>query len=159
MCVLNHSPRVRDGIHKGAKHIRHPSPYGFLEKSWPEYFALLSELTALKRVGVQDVHALSRKCGMLWRVTTPLDETTGLFLQGQWGVLIFEPIIIQKRWQNIPAPQNDSVKRVLQKLPIFSWTDGRGGGWLHWDPAFFLCCSSPACWINNYFTFVLTECS
>lgn len=38
---------ARDGIQKGAKPIRHPGPHGFLEKSWPEYFALLSELSAL----------------------------------------------------------------------------------------------------------------
>lgn len=143
---------ARDGIHKGAKPIRHPDPHGFLEKSWPEYFALLSELTALKCVGVQAIRALSRKCGMLGRVMTPLDETTGLFLQGHWGVLIFEPIIIQKRWQNIQLHRMTAWSRYCRTCQSFRGPMERGGGWLHWAPAFFFCCS-PACWRNNYFSF------
>lgn len=143
---------ARDGIHKGAKPIRHPDPHGFLEKSWPEYFALLSELTALKCVGVQAIRALSRKCGMLGRVMTPLDETTGLFLQGHWGVLIFEPIIIQKQWQNIQLHRMTAWSRSCRTCQSFRGPMERGGGWLHWAPAFFFCCS-PACWRNNYFSF------
>lgn len=138
---------AKDGIHKGAKPIRHPGPYGFLEKSWPEYFALLSELTALKCVGVQAIRALSRKCGMLWRVMTPLDETTGLFLQGDWGVLIFEPIIIQKQWQNIQLHRMTAWSRSCRSCQSFPGPMERCGGWLHWRSCYFFFCS--ACWRNN----------
>lgn len=75
-----------------------------------------------------------------WQVMTLLRDTAGLFLCGRWGVLIFEPIIIQKWWQNIQC-HSDSPRRVMRELPFF-FLEWWAKCWMS-TPRFFNCFSSP----------------
>lgn len=116
---------ARDGIHKGAKPIRHPGPYGLLGK------ILTWILCPVEWINCSEVCGSSgHSCPLeeMWNAPAGNDPTGWDHRALSAGTLRrvnFWANYHSEAMAKHPATQNDSLQQVLQELPIFSWANGK----------------------------------